>query len=356
MNCAKPMSLDTPKNISRRMEEKMKIWEGYQKGINLGGWLSQCDHTKERYETFITEEDVKKISTWDIDHVRVPIDYNLVEDENGNYKESGFTYIDRIISWTEKYHLNMILDLHKTAGYSFDAGEKEEGFFESESYQERFYKLWEELAGRYGKYSHVAFELLNEVTDKEYMKTWLRVSDTCIKRIRAITPDTDILVGGYYNNSIVSVPDLAPPQDDHIVYNFHCYDPVIFTHQGAYWVAGMPSDFRIGINTTYRDLYENALKYFPGQNGIFEQIADLDAPFGEEFFTELFKEAVQVAEERNVRLYCGEHGVIDLANKEDEEKWYRYIRAAFERYHIGSAAWNYKEMDFDLSDGRFFHK
>ena len=37
----------------------MKRFEGYTKGVNLGGWLSQCDHTEERYSTFITEEDIK---------------------------------------------------------------------------------------------------------------------------------------------------------------------------------------------------------------------------------------------------------------------------------------------------------
>ena len=53
----------------------LKRFEGFTKGINLGGWLSQCDHTKERHETFITEEDIRNISLWGVDHVRVPVDY-----------------------------------------------------------------------------------------------------------------------------------------------------------------------------------------------------------------------------------------------------------------------------------------
>lgn len=335
----------------------MKVWEGYQKGINLGGWLSQCDHSKEHYDTFILESDIAKISSWDIDHVRVPVDYNLVEDENGAYQESGFEYIDKVLEWAGKYHLNMILDLHKTFGFSFDAGEKEDGFFVNDAYQERFYKLWEKFAGRYGAYSdRLAFELLNEVTDKEYMKTWLDISDSCIRRIRAIAPDTYILVGGYYNNNVVAVPELAMPQDDHIVYNFHCYDPIIFTHQGAYWVEGMPLDFRISIKNSYRELYEKTKLYFPEQLHMFDKIKDMDAAFGEEFFDDLFREAVETAEGRNVYLYCGEHGVIDRADHEDERIWYEYIRAVFQKYHIGSAAWNYKEKDFDLSDGRMFQK
>lgn len=334
----------------------MKIWKGYEKGINLGGWLSQCEHTTERYDTFIQEEDLVKISSWDIDHVRVPIDYNLVEDNTGNYQENGFAYIQKIIDWCGKYHLNMILDLHKTAGFSFDPGEEENGFFESENYQERFYRLWEELSKRYGKYKdRLAFELLNEITDKEYMEPWLQISDTCIKRIRAICPDIDILVGGYWNNSVLAVPSLAPPQDSHIVYNFHCYDPLIFTHQGAYWVEGMPENFRTGIHKSCRELLEDTKQYLPNMVQYFDLVTNLDTPFGADFFLDLFREAVQVAEERNVCLYCGEHGVINLAAKEDRDFWYQCIRTAFAQYHIGNAAWNYKEMDFDMSDGALFH-
>ena len=103
----------------------MKVFEGYMHGINLGGWLSQCDHTKDRYDNFILESDIARISEWGLDHIRIPVDYNLVEDEEGNYKEDGFSYIDKAIDWCEKYHLNMVLDLHKTYGFSFDSGEQE---------------------------------------------------------------------------------------------------------------------------------------------------------------------------------------------------------------------------------------
>ena len=58
----------------------MKRWKGFEHGINLGGWLSQCDHTKERYDTFIHEEDIEKIRSFGLDHIRVPVDYDLVED------------------------------------------------------------------------------------------------------------------------------------------------------------------------------------------------------------------------------------------------------------------------------------
>lgn len=330
----------------------MKKLEGFMHGINLGGWLSQCDHTKERYDTFITEDDIKTIAGWGLDHVRVPVDYDLVEDNDGNYKEEGFSYIDKIISWCGKYELNMVLDLHKTFGYSFDSGEKEDGFFDSAKYQERFYKLWEEFSRRYGKYSsRMCFELLNEVTSKDYSDRWNAISSECIRRIRVNAPDMRILLGGYYNNSIDALPDLALPYDENVIYNFHCYEPLIFTHQGAPWVDGMDVDFRMPVDSTYAEYgkfsRDNINQYTPDISAF-----DPDSRMGEEYFDRLVCKAVKVAEERNVELYCGEYGVIDRVAPEDTLKWYKLMCGTFDKYNIGRSAWSYRQMDFGISDER----
>ena len=330
----------------------MKRFEGYTKGVNLGGWLSQCDHTEERYSTFITEEDIRILAGWGIDHIRVPVDYDLVEDAEGGYRKAGFSHIQDALDWAGCYGLNMILDLHKTAGFSFDEGEAESGFFEEEAYQERFYRLWEEFAKRFGMYrDRLAFELLNEVTDQAYCDSWNRIAGTCIRRIRAIAPTIDILVGGYYNNSVGAVKDLLLPPDEHIVYNFHCYEPIVFTHQGAYWIPDMEPDFRISLKSTIGELEEaTERQVFPGWKG-YEKFPP-EERLSSVFFKILFEEAVCIAEERDVRLYCGEYGVIDLASPEETISWYGMIHDAFEVYGIGRAAWSYKEMDFGLSDKR----
>ena len=299
---------------------------GFFKGVNLGGWLSQCDYSEERLNNFIKEEDIAKISSWDLDHVRIPIDYNILENEDGTYKADGFARIDKALEWCRKYNLNAVLDLHKTAGFSFDFGEKESGFFDSEKLQERFYKLWEEIARHYGNCSeHVAFELLNEVTEASFIDTWNRVSNECIRRIRVFAPDTIILVGSYYNNSACAVKDLAAPYDDKVVYNFHCYDPLKFTHQGAYWTDAINPEERISF----------------AESGITSA-----------FFVEFFESAIEAARKNNTELYCGEYGVIDVVSPEDTVEWYKAVHRVFDNYGIARCAWSYKQMDFGLSDAR----
>ena len=135
---------------------------GFFKGVNLGGWLSQCDYSPERLDGFITEADFDQIARWGFDHVRLPVDYNVIQRRDGTMIEEGLERIDRAVAWAEAKGLGLVLDLHKTQGFSFDAGERESGFFENEAYQELFYQVWECFAGRYGaKPGRVMFDLLN---------------------------------------------------------------------------------------------------------------------------------------------------------------------------------------------------
>ena len=333
----------------------MRGLEGFYRGINLGGWLSQCDHTKDTYDNFIKEEDIDVIGTWGLDHVRLPVDYDLILNDDYSFREDGFKYIDNAVAWCTKNGLNMVLDLHKTCGYSFDHLENEEGFFESEKYQEIFYNIWEEFSRRYGNNDRIIFELLNEVTKKEYCDEWNRISTECIKRIRMILPTQRIIIGGYYNNSIEALPDLAMPYDENIIYTFHCYEPLIFTHQGAYWIPSMDTSFRISLDSSYEKLNEMSGKYLDQVTVGFDGM-DKDSSLTSEYFFRLFAEAVKVAEERNVPLYCGEYGVIDLAAPEEALRWYSIISEAFNKFNIGRCTWSYKKMDFGISDDRFKDK
>jgi len=298
---------------------------GFYRGVDLGGWFSQCDYSRECLDTFITEKDFDVIASWGLDHVRIPVDYNIFEDEQGNFLPEGFDRVARALDWARARKLKVVLDLHKTYGFSFDSGEKEDGFFVNEAYQERFYRLWEQLAGHFTDPENVAFELLNEVTDQSYIQTWNRIVRECIRRIRRIAPDSLILVGSYWINSAEAVKDLDAPADDRVIYNFHCYAPLAFTHQGAPWVQQLDQSVRMTFE---------------------------EACFTEESFEKLFESAMQAAEKYHTCLYCGEYGVIDRATPEDTVKWYRTIHQVFEKHGISRAAWSYRQMDFGLADAR----
>ena len=325
--------------------------KGYKKGINLGGWLSQCEHTKEHHDTFITEKDIKQISEWGLDHVRVPVDYYIFKDENGNTLDEGFELVDKCLLWCEKYHLNMILDLHKTAGYIFD--EKSIPFFSDKALQDIFVELWCEFAHRYGKYhDRLCFELLNEVVDENLSEIWNDIAARAIEEIRKITKDMRIIIGGAKHNSVFCVEKLRAPVDKNMVFTFHCYEPTIFTHQSAYWVEGMPSDFSLSFPVDFDEAREYTEKYLEKEHLDFYYRTE-KAVIDKEFFKKLFANAVSIAEKYDIPLYCGEYGVIDRAPLDDTLSWFSAMHEAFEESGIPRAVWTYKAKDFGLVDEHY---
>ena len=331
----------------------MKKFKGYEHGINFGGWLSQCEHTVSHYDSFIREEDFRKVKEWGLDHIRIPVDYDLIMDNGGIFRENGFRYLDFAIHECRENGLNMILDLHRTPGFSFDPAVHENGFFESTLYQEMFYRIWDAFAERYGQFDDcVAFELLNEVTEREYCDAWNRIATECIARIRRIAPTVSILVGGYYNNSVTAVRDIAPPQDPHIIYNFHCYEPLLFTHQGAPWISSMDHSFRCPFRQTYAEYAKGSVEQLGAAFSASFDAFDPNAAPDDSYFETLFADAIAVAQERDVPLYCGEYGVVDRVSPEETLLWYDAFHKVLKRHGIGSAAWSYRAMDFGIDDAR----
>ncbi len=324
----------------------MREFSGYMKGINLGGWLSQRDNsTKEFRDSFITIDDIRTLKKWGLDHVRLPVDHDILRTED------GYSHIDDCIGWCREEGLKMILDLHKADGYSFCPLDKDDKriFFHDKGMQEKFYSIWDEISSRYAKDSDiVAFELLNEIVYADVKDEWNDIASKTIEVIRKNAPDSWIVFGGVLYNSVSAVPWLCDVSDRKVVYTFHCYEPMIFTHQGAYWVENMPEDFRITYPADLDD-YRKASKELSQELAGVIYDKRLKNGFDPDYFALIFEEAVKVCEERDIPLYCGEYGVIELADRKDTVRWLRDINTAFRRFNIGRAYWNYKEMDFGIA-------
>lgn len=329
----------------------------FKNGINLGGWLSQYDclssipQTEKEMErhlsTYITEKDIAQIAGWGFDHVRLPVDYKLFE---GPQEEKTFRYIEQCLEWCRKFQLNAVIDLHNAEGNVYGKMDAPMPLLTEEKLQQKFIGLWEKIAIRFrGIQTPVLlFELLNEVSDGSgYL--WNRLYRRTVEHIRQIDGERGILIGSNEQNSPFRLKELELLAEENIIYNFHFYDPQVFTHQRAAFSEEMTAFDRVvhypGEIFEFTDFLQENRQYIPK----YVHVA-MENRVDRERMTALLKDAFDFKAYSGRELYCGEFGVIDCADDADAARWLCDCMELLEEKGIGHCLWNYKALNFGLVD------
>jgi endoglucanase len=333
-------------------KESLKI------GVNIGGWISQYekfDH--HHFETFITEDDIRRISDWGFDHIRLPIDYPVLEVDTISdvYPDSGFAYLDRCLTWCQNQGIKVIFDIHKAPGYSFtntlEAEMTEENtLFTQPSIQQRFTNIWGTLARRYVDTAEdiLAFELLNEIVLSDSLP-WNKLAQQIINHVREIDSERLIIIGGNNYNAVNELTNIRVDPDPHLLYTFHFYEPLVVTHQKAPWVVEMeefnqtayyPGEVR-GLAHFIRSKYPKHISRYENS---------FDRRLDRQFLLDMLRPAKQFMQQKKEALYCGEFGVIDRAPIQTQINWMRDLIDVLNELKIGYAYWSYKQMNFGLVD------
>lgn len=329
----------------------------FKSGVNLGGWLSQYkQYDTAHFDSFVTEKDIERIASWGMDHIRLPLDYPILEldEQPFVYSETGFAYLDNCLEWCHRRNLRLVIDLHKAPGFSFtqvlegEAKSSVPALFVDPLLQHRFISIWETITRRYaGEGDWLAFELLNEIVLDD-SSPWNALARQALAAIRSISPTRWIIVGGNRFNSASELINLDLPDDPYLLYTFHFYEPYPFTHQRAYWDPPIRT-----LNTTLPypglmpDLADFVQRHPEHANwAAIHENKHLDLALIEHHL----QPALDFMQRTGRSLYCGEYGVIDQAPEESRERWYADITQLFLTHKIGRAAWSYKAMDFGLLD------
>jgi endoglucanase len=343
-------------SLVSQSQKKTALLEHFQKGINLGGWISQYQMwPKINFDTFITEKDINLISSWGMDHVRLPVDCEIIEQEVSpfNMKEDGLRHIDDCLKWCKGHNLALIIDLHRAPGYSFEnsligADKSKNQLWTNTSLQERYINIWKSLAIRYkDTKSNLIFELLNEVVGVD-PSVWNSLAGKTVEAIRKIDPERVIMIGGTNYNSVFALKDIAIINDPKIVYTFHFYDPVIFTHQHAPWVsAAVDYNKTLEYPGTFPD-FDEFLKKHP------EYEINLGRYRGHKLDREAMRMDLQPAmdfmKSTGKELYCGEFGIYNKTSLKSRQAWFSDLISFLDEYKIGHAVWSYKDSGFGFAD------
>jgi aryl-phospho-beta-D-glucosidase BglC (GH1 family) len=267
------------------------------------------------------------------------VDYPVLESDDaiGVPREDGYAHIDECLKWCADAGLAVILDIHEAPGFTF-RNDLEEGdaasntLFTDSVAQDRFVALWQTIVRRYADAPvPLVFELLNEVTLPDN-GPWNALASRTVAAIREVAPEAVVMIGGTHNNAVSGLDGLIEIDDPRVVYTFHTYEPLYFTHQNAPWAAG-PREW---------------LAANPQHNQFGDQ--QVDRRMDREFLADVVAPAVAFARRTGHEVYCGEFGVADWVEPASRRAWLADFLGVLREHGVGFGLWTYKAMDFGLVD------
>jgi endoglucanase len=324
------------------LKNKLPRW----KGFNLLDFFSPAPPRNPGSDR-TTEDDLKWMSDWGFDFVRIPMAYprylsfdrskDITIEEVYRTDPKVIDEIDRLIFMAHKYKLHVSLNLHRAPGYCVNAGFHEPyNLWKDKEAQDAFNFHWGMWAERYKNISpeKISFDLLNEPAYREDMNDqygskvsvsgdiYRKVAEGAIKGIRAANPKHLIIADGNNKGNDV-VPELF---DLNVGQSCRGYQPGAISHYQAPWVWKDPSKAPAPV--------------WPGT---------IDGKlYNREFLEELYKPWIGLLD-KGVGVHCGECGCWRNTPHEIFLAWFGDVIDILTKNGIGYALWNFRG-DFGILD------
>jgi len=180
---------------------------------------------------------------------------------NGNwYRENPrafWRWLDQNVKWAEQHEVMLTLDLHvPIGGFWLDPNSDKLDFslWTDEALRLQNIEMWRAIAARYKNSTAIAaYELLNEaVTDDATGAQWESLAQDMVQAIRQVDGNHLLVVGALYGTDrhyrTKDRDSLFLVDDSNVMYDFHFYHPIEYTHQSASWI-----ETPMGDGGTYPD-------------------------------------------------------------------------------------------------------
>jgi endoglucanase len=313
-----------------------------RRGINTSHWFSQLppqEYTKEHFETFTTAKDIALIKSLGFDNVRLSINPApmMPLHRPDEIPEEYLGYLDAAVKMILDQGLAVTIDMHPESDFKAQLATDDQ-------FVEQFTDFWRALAQHYSSWdpNRVFFEIMNEPEFKDPYR-WYGVETKLAAAIREGAPQHTIIAAGANWSDDTDLVFLRPLPVSDVIYNFHYYDPHIFTHQGAtwgqyywHWTKGLayPSSAE-NVAKIAAQVPSRADRYYVIRYGQDHwDAARIEADV---------EQAADWAKHFHVPLICNEFGVFRAySNPQDRAAWIHDVRTALESNGIGWAMWDYK--------------
>jgi endoglucanase len=310
-------------------------------GINLSEWFAQVydpkGYTKEHFDNWTTQQDIALVKATGFDHVRLSVNpAPMFRQGHANDISAEYLgYLDAAVKMILDQGLAVIIDIHPESDFKAK--------LVNDAFVEQFADYWRALAHHYSNSDpdRVFFEILNEPEISDRYR-WYGIQAKLAAAIREGAPEHTIIAAGARYSSNDELLFLDPLADPNVIYNFHFYEPHVFTHQGATWGVNF---WHFERNLPYPSSPESAGK-------VASQIPDATnrmviLRYGMERWdaVRIGMEIGQVADwakRWNVPVTCNEFGAFrKYSAPEDRAAWIHDVRTTLEQDGMGWTMWDY---------------
>ncbi len=318
------------------------------RGVNLTLWFGDAKpQPAQYYQSYITNSDLQLIKKLGFRHVRLAIVPGLLFQENNpqTLNPTLLSYLDKALDLIISNGLAVIVDMHDDA----EVTPFKQRVVNNAAFADKFGSFWRSLARHLSSRDpeKLFLEVLNEPSVANEQQ-WYKVQEKLLAAMREGAPQHTLIADS--NNRIgdeIIEPDalmaITPLKDPNIIYNFHFYEPGVFTDQGAEWMEGMtnvkglpyPYDAKVCrdlLAKTTDAAARDKIQYYC--NGQWDN-SKLEARL---------KKANEWGLKHNVRLTVNEFGVLyGGATENVRARWFTDVRTSFEKYGIGWTVWGYDD-------------
>lgn len=316
--------------------------EHLRHGINLSHWYSQVfdpkGYTKEHFDTYDTAQDMALIKSMGFDHVRFTLNCQPMfqRGEADRIPADYLAMVDSAVKMILDQGLAVVIDIHPESDFKAKLAT-------DDVFVEQFEDFWRALAKHYSTLDPdlVFFEVLNEPEFHDRYR-WEGVQSRFVRAIREGAPNHTIIVAGANWSAISELLFMEPLRDSNVIYNFHFYEPHIFTHQGATWSTNFQHYLtKVPYPSTPENVQSAVIEAPDAVNQLAIVQYGLDRWNAERVNAEIAMAAAW-GKRWNVPVTCNEFGVYRAATApEDRLAWIRDVRTTLEKNGMGWTMWDY---------------
>ncbi|MFM1876914.1 MAG: hypothetical protein RL266_2651, partial [Bacteroidota bacterium] len=292
--------------------------QSLNKGMNVSNWLEEYWNANWPQPYKYTKAHFESMHEAGITSVRLPINFHSVVDTIDPYMVDTahvlFSWVDSVIEWTDELDMKLLIDNHH--GWLLD----------NETFREdqlpRFSHLWGVVAKKYAHLdpNRVMFELLNEPMLGFANDSLMVMFEDAIDSIRVYAPAHSIVVTPAWAGTGMAYGNFEPLQDTGLIYTWHIYDPLDFSHQGLTW----------------HDPFYPAGTVFPSA----------DTTFSESWLYTGWERVLDWKETHDRPVFLGEFGLSNYCDSASVCSWLAYNAVRLKQNNI---PWFYWDWQWDFS-------